>query len=52
VLEHGSAVREKFRELWKYISEDAELDDTWRLPEWLTDNKELFLQFGIRYLQY
>ena len=44
VLEHGIAVRNKFRELWGHLRYDTQLDDTWRIPEWLEDNKDWFLQ--------
>ena len=41
IYEHGVSVRDHLKQLLDYIHEDVPLNETWRVPEWLTENKEL-----------
>ena len=42
VLEHGSAVREKFRELHRFIMSDETELEGWRIPDWVFSHREKF----------
>jgi hypothetical protein len=41
IYEHGVSVRDHLKQLLDYIHHDYALDENWRVPDWLTENKEL-----------
>lgn len=43
MLEHGMAVASKFWELWGFIETGVQ-PEGWRIPQWLVDNRERFLE--------
>jgi len=43
VYQHGEMVRDYFLDLYMYLK-GSKLKSTWKLPEWIDDNKEFLLQ--------
>ena len=44
VLEHGRAVKEKLFEAISYLRGETSLHRNWKIPNWLEENKDLFLE--------